>query len=348
MDARHAVMGEHISEIAIKVTSLDLEGATESVERLRGLPAADHVIVDFRELKWAEPFGMLYFGLSLRNIREQRRPARFSAANYMDHGYLSHMGFFQMFGLKYGNSPGEASGSNQYVPITSWDLNTLRQEAAAQREDVREVIERRASDFASLLTRETGTDLHTTLSYSLREVLRNVIEHSNSEKLWFVGQHWRNKHQVELVVADEGIGIRESLRRNPNLRPPTDLEAIRLALEPGISGVAYRGARLNRNDYWANSGYGLFMTSKLCALGGSFFVCSGSASLLWERGNEENLTAHWGGTLLRLGISTPEVRNLSERLKALREEGEKIAKQASYAANPVASLSAQLPPGNKR
>lgn len=331
------------SEARIGIMRLDLEGALKAVQSLRSLPSVAHVIVDFRDLEWVEPFGMLYFGLWLKRIREERKPTRFSAANYQQHGYPAHMGFFQILGLNFGNSPGEASGSNQYVPINSLELDELRREAAGKYEEVQDVIERKADDFARLLTRETGTDLQITLTYALREVLRNVVEHSNSDRIWFAGQHWQAKNQVELVVADQGIGIRQSLKRNPTLSISSDEQALRLALKPGISGVAYRGSPQTRLGHWSNSGYGLFMTSSLCSLGGQFLIGSGTASLLMEEHSETPLSMEWQGTMLRLGIFTPRVRNLAQQLATLRREGERRAK-SSLSALGKASASSQSPP----
>jgi hypothetical protein len=330
-------------EITFDVGDLTLAGAMAAAGRLAILPDADTYKFDFGRSDWFEPFGMLYFGLKLRQARAQRKSARFQATNYVgaSHAYAAHMGFFRMFGLKHGNQPGEAPGSSQYVPITSLDVGSLRAEAVELRQDVQTVIEGKSKELSTMLTREGGTDLHSTLSYSLREILRNVVEHSQSDQLWFAAQHWPSKKKVELVVADEGIGIRKSLSRNPHLTISDDSAAIDLALQPGVSGVAFRGARQRRQGEWANSGYGLFMTSRLCASGGSFILCSGEGALLLEQEQETRTDLEFNGTILRLEIYVPKVKELRLRLNELRDEGAKLAAASQHRANRSPSLSSR-------
>src|SRR5687767_7131494 len=105
-------------EVTFTVTRLDLPGAVETVAELCRLPPAQLYIIDFSLLDWIEPFGMLFFARQLRVFADQRKPAKCRALNHERHGYAAHMGFFQSFGLNFGNEPGEAAGNAQYLPIT--------------------------------------------------------------------------------------------------------------------------------------------------------------------------------------------------------------------------------------
>ena len=203
-------------------------------------------------------------------------------------------------------------------------------------------VEERSQELAAVLTRGDRGELHSTLSYSLREIMRNVVEHSRSDTLWYAAQYWPGKEHVELTVLDEGVGIQASLRRNPHLRIGNDLDALRFALLPGISGVAYKGGPRLRKDEWANSGYGLFMTSQLCAAGGSFLICSGETGLLLNGSSEIVLDIYCPGTVLRLDIYAPDVRDLSGRLEELRQRGGRIAGELRQAANLTASMSSRM------
>jgi nitrate/nitrite-specific signal transduction histidine kinase len=53
--------------------------------------------------------------------------------------------------------------------------------------------------------------------YSLAEILRNFLEHSQAQELWYAAQYWQSRNWVELATLDEGIGIRRSLARKPPL-----------------------------------------------------------------------------------------------------------------------------------
>jgi hypothetical protein len=156
-----------------------------------------------------------------------------------------------------------------------------------------------------------------------------------------VAQYWPEKDWVELAILDEGVGIRSTLARNPHLAIPSDIGALRLALLPGVSGVAFKGGPRQRKDAWANSGYGLYMTSQLCARGGSFLICSGSAGLFLERGVETTFETNFAGTALRLCLSTTQLGSLSATLEHLRKAGSEVARGLAVGANVTASMSAR-------
>ena len=81
------------------------------------------------------------------------------------------------------------------------------------------------------------------------ELATNVINHAESEGGYVIAQQYRGTEQtlVEIAIADSGIGIRDSLRRNPNNSYiKKDTEAIKLALKEGVSSMID-----------SNRGYGL-------------------------------------------------------------------------------------------
>ncbi len=93
--------------------------------------------------------------------------------------------------------------------------------------------------------------------------------------------HQPHKKQAEIGILDVGVGIRNSLSKNPHLTLESDRDALNLALMPGISGKMFKGVVRNAYDYdpWQNSGYGLYAVSRLCGLGGKFLIGSGDAAL---------------------------------------------------------------------
>jgi hypothetical protein len=321
---------------------LDLDGALSAAAALRALPAMERYRLDFSEIKFVEPFGMLFFATVLRQFRRCNSMIRFVADGYKQHHYPAHMGFFKAFGLDFGKEPGEAAGNTQYVPITPLAVEELRREAINNHEDERETIERRAIGLATLLTRQDFGPLQETLSYSLREIFRNVLEHSGADTIWYTAQYWPEKCAVELCILDEGIGIGQSLRRNPHLTVQSDHDAIDFALLPGISGVAFRGGPKQRKDPWANSGYGLFMTSQLCRRGGSFVAISGNGGVRISEAGEERLDCRMDGTAIRLQLQTDRIGSLGASLEELRNLGAKIAGDLRQEANITASLSSRM------
>ncbi|CAB3785923.1 hypothetical protein LMG28614_02239 [Paraburkholderia ultramafica] len=329
-------------EQVLHVKRLDLHGAIDTARGLEALPEAPVYVIDFSALEWTEPFGLLFFARKLRKFADSRKPSRCRAINYQEHGYAAHMGFFQSFGLGFGKDPGEALGSTRYVPITSMRIEDLEREAASDYVDVRDTIEARCASLATVLTHSEGGDLQHTLGYSLREIFRNVLEHSQADTIWYAAQYWPTKGLVELSILDEGIGVRQSLSRNPHLNIHDDEDALRYALLPGVSGVAFRGGPRQRRDEWANSGYGLFMTSQICARGGNFVICSGTSGIMLENGEQKSLAVDIAGTALRLQIHVPEIRALNEALEDLRKRGTSIAGELRHTVNLTASMSSRM------
>lgn len=286
---------------------------------------------------------MLFFATMLRNFRQSHHKVKFSAEGYKKDSYPAHMGFFQTFGLNFGCAPGHTPGNTQYVPITALSLQEVEVQAGNNYEDERETLERHAAKLAAILVRNSSDALHETLTYSLREIFRNVLEHSGADTIWYAAQCWADTRRVELAILDEGVGIASSLLRNPHLTIQTDFDALSMSLLPGISGVAYRGGPKQRKDAWANSGYGLYMTSQLSLRGGTFVIISGSGGLYLADNVEHKLEIPpFRGTAIRLQFDIDRISDLSESLNELRTCGSKIAGNLKEQANITASMSSRM------
>lgn len=315
----------HRHEVAVP-SKLDLSGVMDFLHALRDAPSADEYAFDFSGMGHISPIGMLLGATELRRFRNARLAARFQAVGFDANGYAAHMGFFRAFGLKAGKAPGEASGSDTYVPVTIVPVGEVILEARELSERFQEALQRRAEQVAAVLAQTTFGPLYETLAYSLREMFRNVLEHSESETLSFAAQHWPSRHTVEVAIVDEGVGIRRTLARNPHLRLESDEHALSVALLPGVSGKAFRGRRMDRYDEWQNSGYGLFMTSRLCATDGRFFVGSGTAGLTLGPEGRNRFEFPYDGVALQLRLRTDRLNTLAASLADLRREGQEIAR----------------------
>jgi len=184
-----------------------------------------------------------------------------------------------------------------------------------------------ATRLASQLLQQDDGSLHYAVRYSFQEIIRNVIEHSQSETMGYCAQHWLrgpNSDIVELAIIDTGIGLRRSLANNPILIIPDDREAIKFALMPGISGTQPDPS--GSNSRWVNSGFGLYMSSRLCSEKGSFFICSGEQGLYFKHGvDNQYFDTDFQGTLLRMRLNTMELGNAESLLRQYSAEGEALA-----------------------
>lgn len=313
---------------------LDTANGINFVSQLYSKPEADEYHFDFRWMDWVEPFALLYVSYHLYDYRYKRQNAKFVAVNYSirpAHLYAAHMGFFKAFGLDFGKEPGEASGSHHYIPITIFNVEVLEGEARENYTEMGSVLEEHSRKLAQVLTRTRESDLVDTLEYSLREMFRNAVEHSQATNFGFCAQYWPTKKEVEIAILDSGIGIKNSISANPHLNITSDKDAIYYALLPGISGKAFKGARSQRRGVWNNSGFGLFMTSEICRNGGSFFICSGESGVLLKSQQKRVLGTNLPGTAIRMILNTDHISDIKARLEEFREKGRSIASQISGA-----------------
>jgi hypothetical protein len=225
------------------------------------------------------PFGLLVISQAVRQFR-QRVPGAVIVPTELPgndiEGYAAHMGFFDALGCDVEKPFGDARGSQTYLPLTQRTTSNMHHGSDA---------EALAYELAQKLTQQTHGGLVKTLAYSFTEIIRNVIEHSQSEDFWYCAQYWPSRGEAEIALIDCGIGLRTSLSMNPNLQPllVDDKAAIKYALWPGASGKRHAGMPSNPNDPWQNSGYGLYMNYRICNEGGNFFIASGDTGLFREK-----------------------------------------------------------------
>jgi hypothetical protein len=270
---------------------------------------------------------MAYVSTEIRRFRSSNPDIELEFINYENATYAAHMGFFKAAGIDFGNEPGEARGGSNYIPLSVIPVADIEREAADAYEPVGNIIEKRSSDLAIMLTRMNDGELVDTLTYSLREIMRNVVEHSKSDVLEFCAQYWPTKSKIEIAVMDSGVGVRSSLSNNPHLKINSDRDAVHLALMPAVSGKMFKGVRKRANDVWQNSGFGLYMTNRIARNGGSFFLCSGTSGLILSEKGKRDYETNFKGSALRMVIQTEKINDLASSLQRYRNEGYELARQ---------------------
>lgn len=309
-------------------SSLDLENALAFSTLLSDIEESEEYVFDFLRTRNVEPFPMLLVSSQIRRLADKFPNSKIACANYKHMSYAGHMGFFQAFGLDFGKFPGEANGSSKYLPMTIFDCDTLIKEAAEKGTEVGDVVEELSKRLAKMLCSEEGP-VYDTLAYSLRELMRNVLEHSHAKQFGVCAQHWPSKNKVEVAILDRGIGLQASLRNNPHLDVSDDKRALNYALMPAVSGKAFKGSRKQRGN-WANSGFGLYMTSRICRNGGIFFIASGKTGMLITHKSEgkKYFSCNFEGTAVRMVVRTNQIAELRDALEQYRNEGYAI--QSKY------------------
>jgi len=183
-------------------------------------------------------------------------------------------------------------------------------------------VDERSEQLASVLTRKHTGQVFETLQYAIREIFRNALEHSNGSNAVFLGQFWPKKNEAEIVVADDGVGVAENIYDNEFVDVANNLGAIKVALMPGISGVS-RADRVNQDTIWRNSGFGLYVVSRLAARFGRFCIVSNGDYLELTRGKQTHRKYPLSGTAVGIRIVIDEASRSSDFIRRTIEEGER-------------------------
>jgi anti-sigma regulatory factor (Ser/Thr protein kinase) len=299
--------------------------------------AKDHperVTINFGSLEFSTPTSMLVAGVVLRNWVTYRKSlglevwrSELTDTNVAQ-TYLMHLGFFDFIGVQKGKKVGEAKGSQTYLPIIAIEKPADAAEAGELEvwyDSIQTVSRRLAGVLAGSHDESNELRLYT---YAIREIIRNVFEHSGASECFVCGQRWSNG-AAELVVVDEGIGISRSLRAAYEISD--DQEALKQAIRPGVSRTANLSPEQNIYD---NSGFGLFVLSEIGSNFGWFLLGSGQSKLLGEGKACSTSISSFDGTYVGLRLNkTPSdmIGLLQDIISAGEEEAglHGIAKKAS-------------------
>lgn len=187
-------------------------------------------------------------------------------------GYLKRMGLFDYLGIDSGVSIEEHEPAGRFIPLTqiknSQDLTRF------------------LTEMIPLLHLEPA--YVEPIQYTISELVRNVLEHAHSREGAIVcAQYHKRGNKIRIGIVDTGIGIRESISDSYSVT--SDIDALKLALTPGITGTTNK---LGGSEQ--NAGAGLFFIKTIAYFNRDpFIVYSGGAmyKLLKRQGNSIILRA---------------------------------------------------------
>jgi hypothetical protein len=320
------------------------------IEALHKLPKYDHYVFDFSQLGFVCTFGLLYTSNQINALVSKKKKSQIKVKfknddiNATDETrFANFMGYFRACGFSVGVRVGTAKGNSNYQPITKIETDYFWKESHKNFTKPGYEVENHAKKIAKVLLHSESGNLLKMVTWSVREILRNAVEHSHSKHLEYAAQYWPSKHRAEIAILDNGIGIRESIQNNPYLEIEDDRDAIQYALLPAVSGKMYKGVKKKPHDAWQNSGYGLYNTSRLCRNGnGNFFICSGSSGFkLIDENRDEHITS-FRGTAVRMVLDTANQTDLEYLLKKFVKEGDEIARTLRGTAKIKASAASRM------
>ena len=164
--------------------------------------------------------------------------------------YLSRMKLFEALGKESQYTISEHESAGRFIPIT---------QIRTQEEQSKFITE-----MIPLL--HLAPEHADAIKYTIGELVRNVLEHSGSENGAFVAaQYYPQANMVRLGICDTGVGIWRTIHQSWPAK--TDIEAIKLALTPGVTGTTRREGGTDLNH-----GAGLFFIKSMAMVARDYFV----------------------------------------------------------------------------
>ena len=203
----------------VPVPNLSTNNALSFSQSLYNYDYDDTYAFDVSKIGNYEPLPMLLTAAAIRQFRSDRSLEPWQTQlvfnDDKNYQYACHMGFFQAAGFPQGKAPGEAPGSTSYIPLTKMNIVELIQMAFIEGGsiDQGEIIETEAKRLSRVLS-QGRPEFQKLLQYLLREAIRNIPEHAQTNDIWLCGQYWHNRDEAEIAILDEGIGVFRSLSRN--------------------------------------------------------------------------------------------------------------------------------------
>lgn len=166
--------------------------------------------------------------------------------------YLDRMGLFKILRIQSPFTIKSHESAGRFVPIAQ--IRTPDEQSKF------------ISDIIPLL--HLAPEKADAIQYTLGELVRNVLEHSYSKNGAVVAaQYYQESKVIRLGICDTGVGIRRSMLENWPLHTRTDLDAIKWALVPGVSGTTKREGGTEQN-----AGAGLFFVKAISLLTRDYFA----------------------------------------------------------------------------
>ena len=228
--------------------------------------------------------------------------------------YLVRMGLFKILKVPSTINIAEHEPAGRFIPLTQ-----------IQTSDELTVF---ITEMIPLLHLES--EQAKTLGYIISELVRNVIEHAEAENGAIVcAQYYKKSNSIRIGIADTGLGIKATINRSYSAK--TDLEALQLALMPGVTGTTRREGGTEQN-----AGAGLFFIKSIAQVNRDFFVIySGNgfykllkkqpqrlalhADPFLDRHSTDDLMPYWRGTLAGVDITLNQTAEFSLLLDAIRK-----------------------------
>lgn len=253
------------AELAGSLSAFYMDPIVDALAPLWALTEPVSIDIDMSGISWVSPTPFVLIKATLRFLQDGELLGQecrlIPPENPEVFAYMRRMDLFQ--GLEVDGLPPE--GFSRHSPIGFREC----QDFAAQ-EDVR-VVSVEILKAMSEAHRYAGFEVDTSgFRVCFDEIMDNVIFHAGEGIVGFsMAQVTPRNGWFEIAVADLGMGIRQSLGEQVDLAGQSDADAIKTAMELGVTSKPA-----------TNAGYGLALGTEFVRLnGGHLIVRSGHATV---------------------------------------------------------------------
>jgi anti-sigma regulatory factor (Ser/Thr protein kinase) len=229
--------------------------------------------------------------------------------------YLERMGLYKFLGLQSDSNIIEHEAAGRFIPLTQIKTSAELTNFITEMIPLLHVEPKRSESIA----------------YIVSESVRNVLEHAAAEDgAILAAQYYKKTNSIRIGIADTGRGIKTTI--NYSYAAPSHLEAIRLALSPGITGTTRKEGGTEQN-----AGAGLFFIKSIASVNGDhFMIYSGdsmykllktpeskrkrlNADPFHDRYTSEENMPYWQGTAIGIDITLDQTTEFSLLLDLVRK-----------------------------
>lgn len=242
------------------------------------LPSED-ILLDAQDLNWIEPIGFALLKSFVERCRNNGKKVEWvPTRNKEINSFLKRMGFF-------GNESKVVK--DNYCPLI-----------CVHESNINETVDH----LKTILAKQMDLDesLLKMFDFSVSELLQNIFHHSEKDYGYIAAMTFPKKRRLQFAIVDNGIGIRQSLLKNPRLNSSlvSDESALALSIQAKFTS--------NEPEYplrtEGNAGEGLFWAVEFIkANQGQLYLHSGHGQLVVDKGSVQYVSnGFWQGTIVCL------------------------------------------------
>jgi len=275
-------------------------------ELLRREKEISGFIFTFENLRWIDPSGAVIFLETIDNLKEHNIYIEFEPIDETRSAvsYGVNIGIFQRLGLS--ESTSKEKGETYLAPtkITLDDVSNLlsdvNQNIEYYFEFISDEISKKILRYNKLLYDKRIKKL---FIYVIRELIRNIFDHSKTNYYYYGSQFIPSTNTVELVIADRGVGLKNTIPFDSEEKwfgQDTAENAIKKAFMPGVTAASNHGYA---SDDYLNSGFGLAMVRSLISKAdGILSVATSEKSITFANKKYRMMDCNIQGTVIRLRV----------------------------------------------